>query len=89
MCLHSFIHYSNCRASFEDNNLARIAEYVDDPAGLARHHAKKDIARREKEFQDVIKQRKNWFGPKWGAKTFKKSSHPLSVIVSDCLKTGT
>jgi hypothetical protein len=33
----------------------------------------------------VVKQRKQRFGPQWGPKHFKKSQHPLAVIVSDVL----
>ena len=71
-------------SAFEDgNNQSRSAEYIDHPADLAKHHAKKDIARKEKEFEDVIKQRKRSFGPQWGLKQFTKSHHPLAVIVSN------
>ena len=73
----------NRRASFQEESLAARQMYDDDPANLAKHHAKKDIAHREKEFEDVIKQRKTWFGPRWGLKTFRKSHHPLSVIVCE------
>ena len=31
----------------------------------------------------MIKQPKQSFGPQWGPKQFKKSQHPLAVIVSD------
>ena len=66
-----------------------MSDYVDDPAGLAKHHAKKDIAQKEKEFEDVVKQRKRSFGPKWGLKTFNKSQHPLTVIVSMAVSRAT
>ena len=62
---------------------SRTSDYVRDPEGLANHHAKKDIEKKEKEFEDVIKQRQQWFGPQWGLQRFKKSQHPLAVIVSD------
>ena len=71
-------------SAFEDGNeQSRSANYTDLPADLAKHHAKKDIARKEKEFEDVIKQRRRSFGPQWGLKQFTKSHHPLAVIVSD------
>ena len=42
-----------------------------------------DIAQTEKkEFKDVTKQCKQLFGPDWGLPTFKKSQHPLAVIVN-------
>ena len=41
-----------------------------------------DIAQTEKnEFKEVTKQCKLLFGPDWGLPTFKKSQHPLAVIV--------
>ena len=69
-------------AAFEDENQVRISHYADDPVGLAKHHARKDIAQKEKEFEDVVKQRKQSFGPDWGLKSFNKHQHPLTVIVS-------
>ena len=36
----------------------------------------------KEEFEDVIKQHKWSFNPQWGPQRFKKSHHPLAVIVS-------
>jgi hypothetical protein len=65
-----------------DHKRPRVSDYVDNPIGLAKHHAKKDIAKKEKDFEDVIKQRREHFGPRWGVKGFKKSLHPLALMVS-------
>ena len=68
-------------SSFEYEHL-RESDYTDDPMGLARHHAKIDIAKKEKEFEDVKKQQKKFFGPRWGLSNYNKSKHPLSVMVN-------
>ena len=74
-------------SAFEDKDTqSRKSLYIEleRPEELAKHHAKKDIAENaEKEFEDVIKQRKQSFGPEWGTTQFKKSQHPLAVIVSN------
>lgn len=46
------------------------------------HHAKRDIAKKEKEFEDVKKQSTEHFWVEWGLKGFRKSQHPLGAIVS-------
>ena len=51
-------------------------------------HAKMDIAKTEKEFEDVKKQSTQHFQVEWGLKEFRKSQHPLSAIVSFPITIG-
>lgn len=73
-----------CSSKFHQQLTAKDLESVT-PEVLALHYAKKDIALKEQEFEDVIKQSSQWFGPDWGITSFKKSKHPLTVIVSKLL----
>ena len=66
------------RSSFKDDTQQQKSENY---GTLAQHHAKEYRAKKEKDFEDVIKQSKTFFGPHWGLKTFKKSLHPLAVMV--------
>ena len=79
----------NHSSSFKDET-KKESDYdnIENSMSLAAQLAKQDKAKKEEEFEAVTKQRKKFFGPKWGLRSFKKSRHPLSVIVCTWLVLG-